>query len=266
MDDLPKGLEDSGAIEISQVLRDMDGGRVLDVGTGSGDLIAMLSEFLGDFSDFTGIDIDPDKLEKAMERLDGRPVHLLEMDGGNMTFEDGEFDTVCISNSLHHLENAEAVMTEMYRVLRPGGTFLLQEMFSDGEQSPSQAMHIKIHHWNARVDTLMGTFHRRTYTRKELIMFVDLLDLRDVRYFETTHGVKCLTCDDRFRCEDPLDQEFVSAEIKDIEKNLARMEASPDRELADELEEEGRALIEQVPITGDTSASTGFIIGRKSEA
>ena len=263
MDDLPKGLAESGAIEISQVLGGLNGGRVLDVGTGDGELIAVLIEFLGDYSDFTGIDLDPEKLEKARDRLEGKPVHFLEMDGGDMAFDDGTFDTVCISHSLHHLDQAEVVMAEMLRVLRPGGTFLLQEMFSDGEQSPSQAMHIRIHHWSARVDTLLGTFHRRTYSRVELLSIVDLLELRDVRSFETTHGVKCLTCEDRFRCEDPLDPEFVRSEKEDIEKNIKRLDASPDREHTDVLQREGGVLMDDLLKTGCTSASTMFVIGRK---
>ena len=50
MDDIPKGLEISGAIEIARTLSSMDAGRVLDVGTGNGDFITILMEVLGDYS------------------------------------------------------------------------------------------------------------------------------------------------------------------------------------------------------------------------
>ena len=263
MDDLPKGLEHSGAIEIARVLGDLDGGRVLDVGTGDGDFILALAEFLGDYSKFTGVDLDLEKLEKGSERLEVVVAELLEMDGGDLAFDDGAFDTVCISYSLHHLERAGDVMAEMFRVLRPGGTFILQEMFADGEQTPAQMTDILAHHWSAKVDTLLGTYHRETYLRKEIRSVVEVFDLRDVRTFETTHNIKCLTCEDRFKCEDPLDPEIVKSGVKDIKDDLKRLEAFPDRKQADILSEEGRALMNRVQGTGVSPASTMFVIGRK---
>ena len=240
MEDLPKGLEESGVIEIPRVLGILDGGRVLDVGTGEGDFIVTLAEFLGGYSMFTGVDLDLEKLEMGKERLEGVAAELLEMDGGDLAFDDGAFDTVCISNSLHHLERAGDVVAEMFRVLRPGGTFILQEMFADGEQTPAQMTDILAHHWAARV-----------------------LRLQDVKVFETSYNIKCLTCEDRFKCEDPMDPEFVKSGVKDIMDDLNRLEAFPDREHADVLEEEGRTLMDRVRETGVFPASTMFVIGRK---
>lgn len=263
MDDLPEGLADSGAIEISRVLGVLDGGRVLDVGTGKGDFIVTLAEHLGGYTKFTGVDLNVEKLEKGRERVEELVADLLEMDGGDLAFDNGAFDTVCISNSLHHLERTGDVMAEMFRVLRPGGTFILQEMFCDGEQTPAQVTDILVHHWSSRIDTLLETFHRKIYTREEIGSVIESLDLRDVRYFETTHYVKCLTCEDRFKCEDPLDPEFVKSGVKDIRDDLERLEAFPDREHADVLAEEGRTLMNRVRETGVSPASTMFVIGRR---
>jgi SAM-dependent methyltransferase len=263
MDDLPKGLADSGAIEISQVLGVLDGGRVLDVGTGKGDFIVTLAEHLGGHSKFIGVDLNVEKLEKGRERLEEMVADLLEMDGGDLAFDNGAFDTVCISNSLHHLERAGDVMAEMFRVLRPGGAFILQEMFCDGEQTPAQVTDLLTHHWASRVDTLFGTFHANTYTREEIGSVIEPLDLRDVKVFETTHSIKCLTCEDRFKCSDPMEPEFIKSELEDIEDDLKKLEAFPDREHADMLSDEGRALMERVRETGVSPASTMFVIGRK---
>jgi len=263
MDDIPKGLEISGAIEIARTLSSMDAGRVLDVGTGNGDFITILMEVLGDYSTFTGVDVNSEKLEEGTERFEGKPVDLIEMDGGNLSFEDGTFDTVCISNSLHHLENAVGVLFEMVRVLRPGGHLVLQEMFSDGEQSPAQTTDSLQHHWSARVDTLFGTYHRETYQREEIRSAVEELDLREVTFFEATRGIKCLTCEDRFKCEDPFEPEFVSTVIDEIEEDLERLKDFPDRETRDALVKEGLAMEERVRKTGVHPASTLFVIGRK---
>jgi ubiquinone/menaquinone biosynthesis C-methylase UbiE len=263
MEDLPEGLTSSGALVIAEVLGTVSGGEVLDVGTGRGDLIDTLSEFLGDFTSFTGIDLDEDKLKKARENLEAKPVRLLKMDGSCMAFPDGSFDTVCISHSLHHLEDVDGVLSEMYRVLRPGGTFILQEMFSDGYQTPAQRTDNATHHWSARIDTLLGEFHRAMYTREEIRSVVACLDLHDVTYMETTHGVKCLACEDRFKCANPLDPELVDHEVEQIEEDLARLEEAEDLEGVSAFAEEGRALIERVRETGVFPASTLFVIGRK---
>ena len=84
-----------------------------------------------------------------------------------------------------------------------------------------------------------------------------------MRVFETSHYIKCLTCEDRFKCEDPLDPEFVRSGVKDIEDDLKRLEAFPDREPTDILEEEGRTLKDRLLETGVSPASTMFVIGRK---
>ena len=263
MDDLPEGLAASGAVKIAGTIGTMDAGRVLDVGTGNGDFITTLMEILGDHSTFTGVDVNSEKLEEGRERFEGKPVDLIEMDGRDLSFEDGTFDTVCISNSLHHLEHVGDVLSEMVRVLRPGGHLVLQEMFSDGEQSPAQTTDSLQHHWSARVDTLFGTYHRETYQHEEIRSAVEGLDLREVTFFEATRGIKCLTCEDRFRCEDPFDPEFMSNVIDEIEEDLERLQDLPDAESRDALVGEGLAMEERVRKTGVLPASTLFVIGRK---
>lgn len=263
MDDLPKGLEISGAIDIARTLSTMDAGRVLDVGTGKGDFIVILMEFLGSFSKFTGVDLDLEDLEVGRDRFKDMPVDLIVMDGGDQSFEASTFDTVCISNSLHHLEHVDDVLSEMVRVLRPGGHLVLQEMFNDGGQSLAQETDNLKHKWSARVDTLLGTYHRETYRRKEIRSAVERLNLREVTFFETTHGIKCLTCEDRFKCEDPLDPEIVSDAIDEIEEDLERLKDLPDQETRDTLVGEGLAIEERVRETGVFPASTLFVIGRK---
>jgi ubiquinone/menaquinone biosynthesis C-methylase UbiE len=263
LEDLPEGLAASGAVDIAKVLEEISGGRVLDVGTGSGDMISTLIATLNDYEEFIGIDIDDEKLGEARERLEGEPVRFLEMDGSAMVFPDRSFDTVCIANSLHHLEHLEGVMTEMLRVLRPGGTFILQEMFSDGQQSPAQRIHIAVHHWAGRLHTLLGTYHRRTYTREEIRSMVEALELREVVTFETARPVKCLFCEDRFECEDPLAPDIVRHEIEDIERDLERLVDCPDVEAAQALSEEAPALIDMLRRTGDHTASSLFFIGTK---
>ncbi len=263
LDDLPEALATSGAVDITRRLAILEGGHVLDLATGRGDFIETMMTHLDSYRAFTGIDIDVDKLGEARERFEGSPVDLIEMDADHMSFEDATFDTVCISYSLHHLKRPDDVMDEMVRVLRPGGLFLLQEMFCDGNQTPAQRTDATKHHWMAWADTLTGTYHRETYTRHEIRSTVRRLALHDVGFIETAYEVKCLTCQEWSKCADPKHQEIVQNAIDEVEKDLARLEGCCDDDTRGALKRKGLAIIEMVRETGVSPASTMFVIGRK---
>ncbi len=148
---LPAGLRESGALKVRKKFGTISAGDVLDVGTEEGDFIDTLMKTLLDYNSFTGIDIVEDELEKAREQLKDAPVNFKVMNAETMTFQDNIFDTVCISYSIHHLENIETVLAEMYRVLKPGGHFIIQELYSDGEQTAAQQVDKAVHDLNAKI-------------------------------------------------------------------------------------------------------------------
>jgi ubiquinone/menaquinone biosynthesis C-methylase UbiE len=62
-------------------------------------------------------------------------VTFLEMDTECLKFEDDTFDAVCISYSLHHLENIDRVSAEMKRVLKPDGILLFRKSLVMGNRA-----------------------------------------------------------------------------------------------------------------------------------
>jgi len=193
--DLPESVGESGAIEVLTKLGTISGGDVLDVGTQKGDFINVLMKVLKEYNTFTGIDISEENLKEARELFKDKPVNFQPMNAESMNFQDHQFDTVCISFSLHHLENIDKVLAEMYRVLKPNGHFIVQEMYCDGEQSAAQQLDTLVHHLNAKVDSLMGIPHFETLTRQRLRNYVSRIGLRDIEVFDSTWSVKCLFCD-----------------------------------------------------------------------
>lgn len=102
--------------------------------------INTLIKTLKSYDSFIGIDdcrSDESKknMESAKKRFEWKAVQFLEMNAENLEFEDDSFDTVCISHALHHLASINKVITEMKRVLKKGGNFILQEVYGDGEQT-----------------------------------------------------------------------------------------------------------------------------------
>jgi ubiquinone/menaquinone biosynthesis C-methylase UbiE len=75
----------------------------------------------------TGIDLSPEMLEIARKRaadLD-RDVDLLEGNAHRLAFDDESFDTIVCTFSLCNIPDPHQAVTEMRRVLRPGGHLVL---------------------------------------------------------------------------------------------------------------------------------------------
>lgn len=98
-------------------------GDVLEVAIGTG----LNIPFYDPDVDLTGVDLSTRMLEAARQRaadLD-RDVDLREGDAHNLDFDDESFDTVVCTFSLCNIPDPRLALTEMRRVLRPGGRLVL---------------------------------------------------------------------------------------------------------------------------------------------
>lgn len=258
--DLPDELRQSGAIEVREKLGTISGGDVLDVGTQGGDFINTLMKTLRGYNSFVGIDISADDLKKAREQFKDAPVDFMEMNAEMMSFPDNHFDTVCISYSIHHLVNIDTVLAEMYRVLKPEGNFIIQELYSDGEQTEAQRFCRDVNNLNVKIDTILGIPHFEALTRQNLRDAVNKVGLSAVEIYESSWIVKCLFCEDAPDCEDPLREENIESVRKRIDDDLARIVGHPSY---DELKREGESLKERVKATGSSEPSVMYFFGKK---
>jgi ubiquinone/menaquinone biosynthesis C-methylase UbiE len=98
-------------------------GDVLEVAVGTG---LNLSFYPADVR-LTGVDLSPAMLAVARQRADdlGRDVDLREADAQALPFADASFDTLVCALALCAIPDERAAITEMRRVLRPGGRLLL---------------------------------------------------------------------------------------------------------------------------------------------
>lgn len=230
-------------------LKDISGGKVLDVATGSGQFIQMLMEALKDYYDFVGIDIHEKALEYAQNQFEGKPVNFEKMNAENLSFEDNTFDTVGIQNSLHHMKKLDRVLSEMFRVLKPGGYFLIGEMYGDGKQTQAQHSHIKIHHLAADLDTAKGDFHDHTYSKNKIREIVKKLPFSKREEYDLTYPI-----------EDPKNPEFITKMKSSITNALDRYKDIPEFENYSGKVDE---LVDWIETYGYAPASSLFFIGRK---
>jgi SAM-dependent methyltransferase len=92
------------------------GDRVLDVGSGRGHVVNALREF---GVEALGIDLNPNAADLALV------PHVQTMSATSLEFEDGSFDAVVSFHAIEHIPDIDAALSEMTRVLRPGGRLLL---------------------------------------------------------------------------------------------------------------------------------------------
>lgn len=96
------------------------GGRALVVGCGDGREAGQLARQLG--VEVVGIDIGAD-FDFAHE--DSAPATLLTMDAQSLQFDEDSFDVVYSFHALEHIELPLKALSEMRRVLKPGGVYLI---------------------------------------------------------------------------------------------------------------------------------------------
>ena len=101
------------------------GGRVLEVGVGTGISLPQYASNIGVF----GVDISEAMLRKAQRRVDRLHLTNVEglavMDAEHLEFPDGSFDVVMAQYVVTAVPNPEACLDEFARVLKPGGELIL---------------------------------------------------------------------------------------------------------------------------------------------
>ena len=167
---------------LKEKLGNISGGRILDVATGDGSFINLLINNLKDYTEVIGIDSDIDAIEQSRRSFQNNKISFALTSGNRLEYEDTSFDTVAISNSLHHLGNIDETLNEMLRVLRPGGTFIINELFCD-KQNEKQLTHTLFHHLQAEVDSLLGITHNKTLKKQEIIDIANSLQFKEVVCF-----------------------------------------------------------------------------------
>ena len=111
------------------------GQNVLEVGCGRGIGIEILLGLSA--AQVTGFDLDPKAVAAAQRQVArfGARARVSVGDAEHMPAEDATFDAVVEYNVLHHIPGWRDALREIARVLRPGGTFYLED-FLEGMTSP----------------------------------------------------------------------------------------------------------------------------------
>ena len=107
-----------------------EGMRVLDVGSGAGDVALMAAEMVGESGSVVGVDQNPKVLETARARADAADLtnaEFVEGDCRETALDHGEFDAVVGRLVLMYMADPAEALRDLTRCLKPGGIVAFQD-------------------------------------------------------------------------------------------------------------------------------------------
>ncbi len=103
---------------------------IMDIATGTGDLVIKMAQKTK-ASCLVGLDIssgmlEVGKIKVTQENLDSR-IQMVLGDSENLQFEEATFDAITVSYGVRNFEDLEKGLSEILRVLKPGGMLVILE-------------------------------------------------------------------------------------------------------------------------------------------
>ena len=123
------GIDIKWRNKVVNLINDENPENILDIATGTGDLAINLTKTRA--KKIIGLDISEGMLNVGRKKIKERKLNsLVEMiigDSENLPFEDDSFDAVSVAFGVRNFETLEKGLSEIYRVLKVNGVFVVLE-------------------------------------------------------------------------------------------------------------------------------------------
>lgn len=102
---------------------------ILDIATGTGDLAIQLADSKA--NRIVGLDISEGMLSVGRKKVAAKNlqdrIEMVQADSEALPFEENTFDAITVAFGVRNFEDLEKGLSEIYRVLKPGGIFMVLE-------------------------------------------------------------------------------------------------------------------------------------------
>lgn len=102
---------------------------ILDIATGTGDLAILLAK--SNAKRIVGLDLSAGMLEVGKAKIKAlnleQTIEMIQGDSENLPFQDNTFDAITVAFGVRNFENLEKGLSEIARVLKPNGIFVILE-------------------------------------------------------------------------------------------------------------------------------------------
>lgn len=124
---IDRGWRRKGVREVVDEAMPLD---ILDIACGTGDFTIEIARKMPAGSHITGVDISENMMEIGRRKVAeaGVDAALLQGDCEELTFGDASFDRVTVAFGVRNFDNLQKCLSEMKRILRPGGKLVILEL------------------------------------------------------------------------------------------------------------------------------------------
>ena len=123
------GIDIKWRKKVVELVKSRNPENVLDIATGTGDLAINLVETGAE--EIIGLDISEGMLEVGRKKIIAKnlsgKIKLMKADSEALPFEDNSFDAITVAFGVRNFENLKKGLSEIYRVLKPSGIFVILE-------------------------------------------------------------------------------------------------------------------------------------------
>ena len=123
------GIDVKWRKKVLKLVRETNPETILDIATGTGDLAILLSQ--SGAKKIVGVDISQGMLDVGKKKVDDKKltdrIELMLGDSEALPFEDDSFDAITVGFGIRNFETLEKGLAEIFRVLKPGGIFVILE-------------------------------------------------------------------------------------------------------------------------------------------
>ena len=157
--------------------------KLLDVATGTSDVMIEAHRQLGDTAELHGSDISTEMLSLGRKKLDDRKIQnskLSLMSAENLIFDDKSFHVLTISFGLRNVVNKDKALAEFSRVLKPNGRLYILEFFVPEKGLFAQLFQFYFHKVLPVIGGFFSDKNAYTYLPKSVASSYSIATLTDI--------------------------------------------------------------------------------------